>query len=185
MRKIIFQTLTSVDGYFEGPGREIDWHNVDTEFNQFARDFLNNVDILLFGRVTYQLMADYWPTDNALKDDPVIAAKMNSIKKIVVSKTLQKAEWNNTVLIKENVEEKIRKLKALPGKSIAIFGSSDLAVSLMKNNLVDEFRIFINPLILGRGKTVFKGLKERYKLKLLNSKTFTSGNVILYYAPAQ
>ncbi len=96
MRKVILANLVSVDGYFEGPNRELDWHNVDAEFNEPAEESLNSADILLFGRITYQLMASYWPTEEAIKNDLIIAKKMNGSAKIVFSKTLKKAEWENT-----------------------------------------------------------------------------------------
>jgi len=183
MRKIIFQNMISLDGYFEGPNREIDWHNVDEEFNQLAINFLDSVDILLFGRVTYELMAGYWPTEHAATDDPVVAGKMNSLQKVVISKTLSKAEWNNTRLVNDNVEAEIQKLKNEPGKDIAIFGSSDLTVSLIPSGLIDEYRIIINPVVLGNGKSVFKGINKKLDLKLLKTKVFKSGNVLLYYEP--
>lgn len=173
--------MISLDGFFEGPSKEIDWHNVDIEFNEFARHQLKEVDILLFGRVTYELMANYWPREFAIKNDKIIANKMNSIAKIVFSKTLEKADWNNTVLIKENVTEEILKLKLQQGKDIAIFGSSDLAAGLMQTDLIDELRIIINPVVLGNGKSIFKGIKNRYNLKLIKTKTFRSGNVLLCY----
>ena len=181
MRKIIFQTLISIDGFFEGPHHEIDWHNVDQEFNEFAKDFLNSVDVLLFGRVTYQLMAGYWPTSSAKEDDPIIASKMNSLAKIVFSKTLNKAEWENTRLVKDNIIEEISELKKQPGKDMAIFGSSDLALTLMRHGLIDEYRILVSPIILGDGKSLFKGVNERIKFKLIKTHTFKSGNVMLYY----
>ena len=118
MRKIIFQNLTSLDGYYEGPNREIDWHNVDAEFNDFAISFLNTVDTLLFGRVTYELMASYWPTPGALKNDPVVAERMNNISKIVFSKTMKKADWNNTRLVSGLISAEIVKLKQQPGKDL-------------------------------------------------------------------
>jgi dihydrofolate reductase len=183
MRKIIFRNLTSLDGYYEGPNREIDWHNIDAEFNDFAFSFLNTVDTLIFGRVTYELMARYWPTPEALKHDQVVAEKMNSLSKIVFSKTLKKAVWNNTRLVNGLITPEIVQLKLQPGKDIAIFGSSDLALHFIPNGLIDEFHILINPVILGDGKPLFKGLKEKLKLKLLKSKTFNSGNVLLYYEP--
>jgi dihydrofolate reductase len=99
MRKVIFQMLTSLDGYFEGPNKEIDWHTVDVEFNEYASNFLDNIDILLFGRVTYELMANYWPTQEALTNDPIIAKKMNNIPKIVFSTTLSNVAWQNTQLV--------------------------------------------------------------------------------------
>jgi dihydrofolate reductase len=183
MRKIIFQMLISLDGFFEGPEHEIDWHNVDDEFNEYANDFLNSVDTLLFGRVTYQMMASYWPTPSAKTNDPIVAGKMNHLAKIVFSKTLDKVEWENTKLVKGNFTEEIAKLKQQPGKDLAIFGSSDLAVTLIQNNLIDEFHILVNPIVMGRGKSLFEGIPGRLKLKLLKTKTFRSGNVLLYYQP--
>lgn len=177
--------LISLDGFFEGPKKEIDWHNVDQEFNTYAISFLNTVDTLVFGRVTYELMASYWPTPAALKDDPIIAEKMNSLPKLVISKTLTKAGWQNTKLVKENVAEEISKLKSQSAKNIAIFGSSDLALTLMQSNLIDEFHIIVNPVILGAGKTLFKGINKRLNLKLLRTKTFNSGNVLLCYEVAK
>ena len=179
MRKIIFQNMISVDGFFEGPNRDISWHNVDAEFNDLAIEFLNSIDLLVFGRVTYDLMAGYWPTKDAIRDDQIIAAKMNSLAKIVVSRTMQKADWNNTRLINDIVE--IKKAKEQPGKDIAIFGSSDLALSLLKEGLIDEFRVIVNPVILGSGKTLLQGISDKLDLKLLNTRTFKSGNVLLSY----
>ncbi len=181
MRKVIFFMLISLDGFFEGLDRDINWHNVDAEFNEFAIDQINTVDILLFGRVTYEMMASYWPTPTAIANDPVIAGKMNSLPKIVFSKTLPSAAWQNTRLIKDNFVEEISKLKQQPGKDLIIFGSSDLAVSFIDHGMIDEYRIMINPVALGVGKSLFKGLQNKLDLKLLKTKVFNSGNVLLYY----
>jgi dihydrofolate reductase len=175
--------MISVDGYFEGRNREIDWHNVDNEFNEYAISFLNSLDTLLFGRVTYELMAGYWPTEAALSDDPVVADKMNSLEKIVFSKTLKKAGWNNTTLIKKDIAETVEELKHRQGKDIAIFGSSDLALALLPSGLIDELNIFVNPVILGQGKTLFRGFNTRLSLTLLRTRIFRSGNVLLCYEP--
>ena len=183
MRKVIFQMMVSLDGFFEGPNREIDWHVVDKEFNDYANELLGSVGALLFGRVTYQLMADYWPSLSAAKDDPVIADKMDNLPKIVFSRTLGKVAWKNTRLVKENAVEEVAKLKQQPGKDLAIFGSSDLALALIQKDLIDEFRIFVNPVVLGGGKSLFNGIKGRLNLKLIKTKTFRSGNVLLYYQP--
>ncbi len=185
MRKIIFFMLTSLDGFYEGPNKDINWHHVDEEFNEFAIAQLDTVDMLLFGRVTYEGMARYWPTQNAVTNDPVVAGKMNSLPKIVFSKTMSSAKWQNTRLIKDNFVVEITKLKQQPGKDLIIFGSSDLAVTFIENGLIDEYRIMINPVALGNGKTLFKGLKDKLELKLIKTKTFGSGNVLLYYAPAE
>jgi dihydrofolate reductase len=183
MRKLILQMMISVDGYFEGPNHELDWHNVDDEFNELAISFLDTVDTLLFGRETYELMAGYWPTEHATTDDPIVAAKMNSLRKVVVSRTLKSVAWNNSALVKGNVVDEVRKLKQLPGKNVAIFGSSDLAAALTEQQLIDEYRIMVNPVILGAGKSLFDGLGRRQQLKLVESKVFRSGNVLLRYQP--
>lgn len=183
MRKIIFFNLTSLDGYFEGPDRDITWHTVDNEFNEFAIQQTGEFGMLLFGRVTYELMAGYWPTEVAKRDDPEIARLMNSLPKIVFSKTLEKAEWENTKLVRDNIVEEVSKLKERSGKDIAIFGSSDLAVTLIDLGLIDEFRIMINPVVLGEGKPILQGIKSKLELKLLKTRTFKSGNVLLYYEP--
>jgi len=183
MRNIYFQMMISVDGFFEGPNRELDWHVVDRDFLNYAIDLLDSVDTLLFGRVTYQMMADYWPTPAAIEDDPIIAERMNFLPKIVFSPTLEKAEWQNSRLVKGNIAEEITRLKHQPGKDMVIFGSSDLAVALTKLGLIDEYRIIVNPVVLGDGKTLFKGLNERIKLKLIETRTFSSGSVLLRYQP--
>jgi dihydrofolate reductase len=184
MRKLIFFNLITVDGFFEGPNQDIEWHNVDDEFNELAIEQLDAVDMILFGRVTYELMASYWPTDVALKNDPVVAEKMNSKAKLVFSRTLEKADWNNTRLVKENIPDEIQKLKRQPGKDLIIFGSSDLSVALAQAGLIDEYRLMVNPLILGHGKTILQGLPDRLELKLLKTRTMRNGNVMLYYQPA-
>lgn len=183
MRKVILFNMVTLDGFFEGPNGEIDWHKVDEEFNQFAIDQLNSVDVLLFGRVTYELMASYWPTPAATADDPIVAEKMNTMSKIVFSRTLEKAEWQNTRLAKENVVEEITRLKQQPGQDLIIFGSADLTATFIQHGLIDEYRIMVNPVVLGNGKPLFKGIKDKFNLKLLKTKTFSSGNVLLYYQP--
>jgi dihydrofolate reductase len=184
MRKVFLFNMTTLDGFFEGPNQDISWHNTDEEFNEFAINQLHGIDTLLFGRVTYQIMASYWPTDSAISDDPEVAGLMNSLQKVVFSKTLDRADWNNSRLVKENTTEEVVKLKQQPGKDIAIFGSSALAVTLAENNLIDEYRIIVNPVFLGQGTSLLKGIKEKLNLKLLNARIFKSGNVLLYYAPA-
>ncbi len=183
MRKVFVFNMITLDGLFEGPNHELDWHNVDDEFNEFAIDQLNEIGTLLFGRVTYQLMESYWPTAAAIKDDPIVAGKMNTLPKIVFSRTLDKVEWNNSRLVKKNVAEEISKLKQQPGKDLAIFGSSNLCLSLIKPGVIDEFRIIVNPVVLGSGNPLFKGIQDKLNLELIKTKTFKSGNVLLYYRP--
>jgi dihydrofolate reductase len=151
MRKVFLFMMVTLDGFFEGPDHEIDWHNVDEEFNEFAIDQLNEVDALLFGRVTYQGMASYWPTPSAKENDPIIADKMNTIPKFVFSKTLDKVEWSNSRLVTENIAGEISQLKQEQGRDLALFGSANLAVSLLQMGLIDELRIIVNPVVLGKG----------------------------------
>ena len=183
VRKVFLFMMVTLDGFFEGPGHEIDWHNVDEEFNEFAIDQLNEIDTLLFGRVTYEGMASYWPTPFAKENDPVVADKMNTIPKIVFSKTLDKVEWSNSRLVKENIAEEVSQLKQQQGRDLAIFGSANLMVSLLQMGLVDELRIMVNPVVLGNGKPLFKGIHDTLNLKLIKTRTFRSGNVLLYYQP--
>jgi len=184
MRKVFMFNMVTLDGFFEGPNQDIGWHNVDAEFNEFAAEQLSTIGVIVFGRVTYQGMASYWPTPFAIENDPVIAAQMNGISKIVISRTLDKADWNNTRLIKDNVAEEITRLKQQPGKDLAIFGSANLTASLMQLGLVDEFRIMVNPIVLGKGTPLFQGVSQPIKLKLIKTRAFGSGNVLLYYQPA-
>jgi dihydrofolate reductase len=184
MRRMFSFIVATLDGYYEGPNQEFDWPTVDEEFDEFSVEQLDEVDTLVFGRVTYQMMAAYWPTPAAEEDDPRVTARMNGISKIVVSRTLDKAEWANTRLIKDGVAEELSELKQEPGKDMAIFGSSDLTVSLIQMGLVDELRIMVNPIVLGAGKSLFRTAAERISLKLLKSRRFNSGNVLLHYQPA-
>jgi len=184
MRKVIMFNLITVDGYFEGTNKwDIGWHQVDDEFNEFSIEQLSLCGGLIFGRVTYQGMASYWPTATALEDDPIVAGKMNSVLKFVFSKTLESVDWNNTQLIKGDATEELKKLKQQPGKDLFIFGSANLSSTFTRNGLIDEYRIMVNPIVLGAGNPLFKGNGDMLKLKLLTTKTFRNGNVLLYYRP--
>ncbi len=179
--------MVSLDGFFEGLNHDLSWHNVDAEFDEFAIRQTRGADILLFGRKTYELMAGFWPTEHARETDPIVARLMNTKPKIVFSKTLtkveEKANWKNIRLIKKNIVEEIKKLKKQTGKDLAIYGSNNLTVSLIDKGLVDEFRIMVNPVVLGRGNLLFTDIKGKLDLKLIKTKTFSSGNVLLYYQP--
>jgi dihydrofolate reductase len=178
---------TGLDGFFEGPNKELDWHIVDEEINQYANDLLSKVDSILFGRVTYQLMADYWPAaamnPSTSKGDLEIADKMNNLPKIVFSKTLQEVKWNNSRLVKENIAEEISKIKQQPGKDMVIFGSGSIVSTFMHLGLIDEYRIIVNPVVLGSGKPLFKGINDKQNLKLLKTKVLGSGS--LYFTTSQ
>jgi dihydrofolate reductase len=183
MGKIILFNLVSLDGFIARPDGNIDWHNVDEEFNDFAIEQLNLAGGLIFGRVTYQLMASYWPTPAGKNDDPIVAEKMNTLPKYVFSRTLKNVEWNHTRLVQGDTLEEISKLKQQPGKDLFVFGSADLASTLIQQGFIDEYRMLVNPVILGSGIPYFKGVQNPLKLKLLNTRVFRSGNVLLFYAP--
>ncbi len=185
MRKVFLFMMVSLDGYFEGPDHDLGWHNVDEEFNEFAIEQLNEVDALLFGRVTYQMMASFWPTQFAIESDPVVAGKMNSLPKLVFSMTLEQVDWENSRLVKERIAEEVSQLKQQEGGDLAIFGSAALATSFLHMGLLDELRLMVNPIVLGSGSSLFKGVHEKLNLKLLKTREFRSGNVLLYYEPEQ
>ncbi|MGI8562915.1 MAG: dihydrofolate reductase family protein [Candidatus Dormibacter sp.] len=182
-RRIFSFMVATLDGYYEGPNRDFDWPVVDEEFNEFALQQLNEVDTILFGRVTYSLMAQWWPTDAAKEADPVVASKMNGLPKIVVSRTLEQADWANTRLVKDDVADELARLKRQPGKDMVIMGSSNLTVSLLGMGIVDELRVMVNPVILGGGQSLFRTATERIGVKLRKARSFRSGNVLLHYQP--
>lgn len=180
--------LVSLDGYYAGMDGNIDWHVVDDEFNQFAIEETQKFGVILFGRVTYKIFEDFWPkavSDPKMsKEDLEIAKIINDIEKIVFSKTLEEvretSEWKNVRLFKEIIPDEIQKLKKEPGKDMVIFGSGTIVQALTNFNLVDEYRLMVNPVILGKGKLLFKNVKK-LNLKLISTKIFKSGNVLLFY----
>ena len=181
---------TSLDGFFQGLNNDITWHHVDEEVKKFAIDQLRETDTILFGRRTYQLFEDYWPRaaedPTMSKDDLEIAHLINNMNKIVFSKTLkdvkEKKNWKNVRLIREVNPEEINRWKHQPGRSLNV-GGNNLAVSLAHNGLIDEFRIMVNPTVLGKGTLFLHGIDEKLNLKLLKTRTFKSGNVLLCYEP--
>ena len=183
MRKLLSFMVVTLDGYVAGPNGEFDWPNVDDEFNDFAIRQLDEIDTLLFGRLGYENMAAYWPTPEARRDDPLVARRMNDVAKIVFSTTLEKADWENTTLIREDAPATVMELKRRPGQAVAIFGSPDLTVSLLGARLVDEIRVMVHPILLGGGRSLFDALHERVPLTHLRTQTFRSGNVLISYRP--
>jgi dihydrofolate reductase len=179
MRKLIMWNLMSLDGFIEGPNRDLSWHNDvwGPELEQLSIEQGKEIGGLLFGRVTYELMAGYWPT--AAKSE--ITDYMNALPKYVFSRTLQKADWANTTLLKEDPAAEVAKLKQGEGKDIFVLGSADLSAHLMP--LFDELRIGVAPLLLGSGSPLFKKQDEKPKLQLLGSDRHSTGVVILRYAP--
>ena len=184
MRKIIVSNYVTLDGFFAGPNGEIDWFVWDEETAEYSKGLLSSIDTILFGRVTYELMAGYWPTASPPAEDPVIIDAMNNLPKIVFSRTLEKVAWKNSRLVKEITAEEISKLKQQHGKDLVIYGSGSIVSTLTQLGLIDEYRIFVNPVVLGGGKPLFQDVKDRLKLKLLKTRTFHCGVVLLHYQPA-
>ncbi|TAL29568.1 MAG: dihydrofolate reductase [Spirochaetes bacterium] len=182
MRKIIVSNYMTLDGYFAGPSGEIDWFLWDDETASYSKELIGGIDTMLFGRVTYETMASFWPT--ATTEDPAITSAMNEFPKIVFSTTLKSAGWNNSSIVRDVTKEGIRSLKNMPGKDLVIFGSGGLVASLAQIDMIDEFRLMVNPVVVGEGKSMFAGLKGRLDLDLLKTRTFRCGIVLLTYRPA-
>jgi dihydrofolate reductase len=180
MSKVFLQMGVSLDGYIEGPKGpwDIDWHLAGDDFNRYVMDMLSSIDGILLGRATYEGFVSYWPTSTDAQ-----APAMNALPKVVFSTTLDKVEWSNARLVKEDAAGEVARMKAEPGKDIAV-GGNRLATSLAERGLIDEYRIFVHPVVLGGGTPILKGIKERLNLKLVKTDTFGSGVVGLYYRPA-
>ena len=185
MRKLIVFNHVTLDGYFTGANGDMSWaHKQDPEWNAFVQENASGGGELLFGRITYELMASYWPTPHAIQNAAVVAEGINNTPKVVFSRTLDKASWNNTRLVKNGMAEEVRKMKKEPGKDMVILGSGSIVSQLAEAGLIDGYQIVVSPLALGKGRTMFDGIKERLPLKLTRTRTFGNGNVLLCYEPA-
>jgi dihydrofolate reductase len=181
MGNIRMYNFITLNGFFEGPGNDISWHVHGEEENMYAAEMLRRGDILLFGRITYELMASFWPTEYAIQNDPLVAEGMNKAEKIVFSRTLEKVEWNNTKLIKENITDEIRKIKQLSDRNMTILGSGSIITQFAENGLIDEFQFMVDPIILGDGTSIFNGIRNSLNLKLTQTRSFKSGIILLCY----
>lgn len=186
MRKIIAFTIVSVDGCFAGPNGEIDWFkNQDEDDRKFAAENADPAATLIFGRTTYEMMAGYWPTAEAIRNDPVVAATMNSAQKIVFSKTLKPEDspvWKNISILRAINREEIIALKEQAGGDMAILGSGSIVRQLANLGLIDEYQLLVTPIVLGAGKYLFRD-SNRADLKLLEVRKFKNGKVFLRYGP--
>ncbi|SHN21795.1 dihydrofolate reductase family protein [Actinacidiphila paucisporea] len=184
MRKIVLMMSVSLDGFMEGPNREIDWHLVDEELHSYFNAHLSTMGAFLDGRVTYELMAEFWPTadQDPSSPEPVkeFARIWRDMPKIVYSRTLERADWNATV-VREVVPAEVEALKAEPGGDLAL-GGADLAAAFAEHDLIDEYLIYVHPVLLGAGKRLFAGAADRASLRLLDTRRFGNGVVLLRYA---
>lgn len=187
MRKLILFLHASLDSFVEGPNGAMDigWIAYDADLANHAKEILSTADTVIWGRATYQMMYDYWPTmlsnPAASEHERNHAEWIEKTEKIVFSTTLDKVEWNNSRLVKEHVEEEINKLKQQQGKDMVILGSPRFAHYLMQLDLIDEYKITVSPVLIGSGLPLFQGIQQKANLKLIENKTFASGAIGLHY----
>jgi dihydrofolate reductase len=191
MRKLKMTMWATLDGYIAGANGEMDWIGAiyDAAMGQYEDGFVSAADTLLLGRTTYESFAGSWPyvpdRPGADPNEVAYARKLNAMRKIVFSKTLEKADWNNSTIMRDIVPAEIEKLKQEPGKDIIIYGSASIVQALTNLGLIDEYQILVHPFVLGAGKPLFANIEQRVNLKLVDSKTHPSGVVVLYYQPAR
>ncbi len=185
MRKLVVFNSVSLDGYFTDKNNDMGWakegRGNDKEFYDFTAENAKGGGVLLFGRITYDLMAGFWPTPQAAQMMPEVAAQMNNLPKIVFSRRMDKAEWKNTTLIKDDPVGAVRKLKSQPGSDMVILGSGTIVAQLAPENLIDEYQFVVVPIVLGSGRTMFEGVKNKIALTRTQSRTFANGRVFLRY----
>ena len=186
MRKLVVFNHVSLDGYFVDKNGGMSWaksDHKDAEWNAFVAENASGEGPLLFGRITYELMAGFWPTPFAIENMPVVAEGMNSMPKVVFSRTLDQASWNNTKLVKGDMVAEVRRMKKEHGEGMVILGSGSIVSQLAPEGLIDAYQIIVNPIVLGKGRTMFAGVKEKLALRLTKTRAFDNGNVLLCYEP--
>lgn len=187
MRRLSVFNHVSIDGFFVDANGGMSWAKADSndaEWNKFVAANAGGESMLLFGRVTYEMMASFWPTPMAAEMMPEVAERMNNLPKLVFSRTLNKASWNNTKLMKGDLASEVRKMKKESGPDMVILGSGSIVAQLAQEGLIDEYQVVVNPLALGTGRTMFEGIKEKLGLKLTRTRAFGNGNVFLCYEPS-
>jgi dihydrofolate reductase len=187
MRKLSVFNSISVDGFFSDAQGDMSWahQQQDPEWDAFTSENASAGGELVFGRVTYDLMASYWPTPDALEAMPVVAERMNSLPKVVFSRTLDQVSWNNTELIKGDLADAMRSKKQASGPDMVIMGSGTIVSQLTDARLIDEYQLVVNPIVLGSGRTLFETVGEKLNLELSSTRTFGNGNVVMWYQRAE
>ena len=184
MARVVVFNMQSIDGCFSSLNGDMSWaHAEDDEWQDFTRNNARGGGLLLFGRVTYDMMAAWWPSLAALDAFPVVAERMNGLPKVVFSRTMDRAEWSNTTLVKTDPAAEVRRLKK-GSRDMAVMGSGTIVSLLAEEGLVDEFQIVVIPLILGGGKSMFERVQAKHPLRLVGTRSFQNGNVLLRYEPA-
>ena len=184
MTKLVVYNAMSLDGYFTDAAGDMSWaHKRDPEWQAYVSENASGGGQLLFGRVTYELMASFWPTPLAAQSNPIVVERMNSMRKFVFSTTLDSVSWNNTTLLKGDLTTEVRKLKREPGPNLVIMGSGSVVAQLADAGLIDQYQIVLNPLAVGNGRTLFEGVTRKLPMTLTNSRAFGNGNIVLFYEP--
>lgn len=182
MSKVMVFNSVSLDGYFTDQNGDMSWaHKNDPEWNEFSAGNASGDGTLLFGRLTYEMMASFWPTPQAKQTFPEVADGMNRHQKVVFSKTLDNVTWSNTRLVKGDLPGEVRRMKQQPDSGIVILGSGTIVAQLTQEGLIDEYQLIVNPIVLGKGRTMFDGVTKKVNLKLTNERRFKNGNVLLTY----
>lgn len=185
MRRVMVFNNVSLDGFFTDAHGDMSWaHTQDAEWNAFTSGNASAEGALLLGRVTYEMMAAFWPTPQAAQMLPQVAAGMNAMPKFVASRTLDAATWQNTTLLEGDVVDAVRRLKAEPGPDLVLLGSGSIVSQLTEARLVDEYQIVVHPIVVGKGRTLFETVTGKVPLRLTKTRAFTVGNVVLWYEPA-
>jgi len=181
----VFNSVT-LDGYFTGENGDLSWAHTrsqDPEWIEFTSQNAKGGGRLVFGRKTYDMMVSYWPTEQAKQQMPEVAAGMNSMAKVVFSKKMDRAEWNNARVVKDDPATEIRKLKQGSGEDMVVLGSGSIVSQLTQAGLVDEYQFIVVPVVLGKGRTMFEGVREPLSLKPTHTRSFKNGNVLMCYEP--
>jgi dihydrofolate reductase len=183
MRRLVVFNNVSLDGFFVDGRGDMSWaHRADPEWNEFTNANASSGGELVFGRITYEMMAAFWPSPMAREVSPVVADRMNAAPKVVFSRTLARAGWNNTRLFKDDLAGAVRRLKAEAGPALVVMGSGTVVAQLSEARLVDEYQLVVQPIVLGAGRTLFQGLTKPFDLSLQGTRTFKNGNVVHTYA---
>lgn len=187
-RRLYVSMITSLDGFIEGPNHELDWfEDGDPQFAQYCDEMIDSVGLALYGRRAYELMLQHWPDAELHPRSPAdlaFARKMNALPKLVLSRTLERAAWANTEVLRDRIGETIRDLKQQPGKPIVAWAGAGLVATLAAHDLIDEYRIVVHPTALGRGTPLFRDLEQRRRLRLVRTTQLGKHLVVLCYEPA-
>lgn len=181
MRRLNAFNFVTLNGFFKGMKEDISWHKHGAEESEYSAENLATGNILLFGRVTFEMMANYWPTPLAMQNDPAVSKGMNTSEKIVFSRSLKNVSWQNSKIMSDDIVKEIREMKNTTGKDMTILGSGSIVTQFTEHGLIDEIQIMVDPVLIGQGVPIFQNIQQSPVLKLKRTRAFKSGTVLLYY----